>query len=149
MVGEPSHCSPQSTAEMNHHQYSTTTNFVPHTDIPRSLTVSLNRCGTHQKYTLCYLPRSCIIVCSVSMLVFISTNTEWVVQCLPLFIAFSTLVTFFYINDVSLSQSWYVHCSLSACSNIWGQSTTTTFHTYAALQKAHLPTNFSRQTSFC
>lgn len=118
MMGDTSHCRPQSTAEMNHHQYSTTTNFVPHTDILCSLTVSLNRCGTHQQHTLCYLPRSCTNVCSVSMLVFISTDMEWVVQCLHLFTAFSTPKTFFRLMTISACPS---HGMFTVClSNIWG-----------------------------
>jgi len=114
MVGNTSHCRPQSTTEMNHHQYSTTTNFVPHTDIILcALTVSLNRCGTHRQHTLCYLPISCTNVCRVSVLVFISTDMEWVVQCLPLFTAFSTLVTFFRLMTISDCPSHgmsIVHC---------------------------------------
>jgi hypothetical protein len=112
-VGDTYHCMPQSTAEMNHHQYSTTTSFVPHTDILCSWTVSLSRCGTHRNHTLCYLPRSCTIVCSVSMLVFTSTDMEWVVQYLRFFTAFSTLVTFFRLMTMSACPSHgmsIVHC---------------------------------------
>ena len=150
MVGDTSHCMPQSTREMNHHQYSTTTSFVTHTDILRSLSVSLKKCGTHWKHTLCYLPRSCMIVCSVSTFIFISTNMQWMVQCLPLFTAFSTLLTFFKLMTMSACPSHvcplftvylfqhmgpiHHHYISYTCSNTEG---------------THLPMNFSRQTSFC
>jgi hypothetical protein len=63
--------------------------------------------------TPCDLPGSCTIVCGISMLVLISKDMERMVQCMPLFTPFSTLVTFFRLMKMSACPSHgmsIVHC---------------------------------------